>query len=272
MKCPGQDRRYWVGEPVFDMPCPKCGTMVELFQDEGSGRCRKCGHRFLNPKTAVSCAQWCPQAKECVGFAPGKAVPQQNLKVAQERAFVLAAGQSEERLQWLGAEFRDDAWRLPVLNEAFCVDLRACRITTPDGVAVGLPWGILALHYLAITKSPELRGPEVTFADLGTARSYAGVYHQRVIGRLCAVVGGDVAKLRTAAETLGGRGVDAGDLAFDFAVFPRFSVRLVWNLPDDEFPPSATLLLPANAESYFCSEDLVVLSERLVSRLAGRLF
>ena len=31
-------------------------------------------------------------------------------------------------------------------------------------------------------------------------------------------------------------------------------------------------LLPANAESYFCSEDLVVLSERLVSRLAGQPF
>ena len=65
---------------------------------------------------------------------------------------------------------------------------------------------------------------------------------------------------------------NAGDLAFDFVVFPRFSVRLVWHSPDDEFPSSATLLLPANAESYFCSEDLVVLSERLVSRLAGRPF
>jgi hypothetical protein len=55
-------------------------------------------------------------------------------------------------------------------------------------------------------------------------------------------------------------------------VFPRFSIRLVWYSPDDEFPSSATLLVPANAESYFCPEDLVVLSERLVSRLAGQPF
>ena len=205
-------------------------------------------------------------------FASREAAPQQNLQIAQERAFSLAARQSAEKLLWLGAEFRDDAWRLPVLNETFRVDLRECRITTSDGLGVGLPWGILALHYLAVSSYPELREPEITFADLGTARSYAGVYHQRVIGRLCATVGRDVAKLRAAAEALGGRPVNAGDLAFDFDVFPRFSVRLVWHSPDDEFPSSATLLLPANAESYFCSEDLVVLSERLVSRLAGRPF
>ena len=34
----------------------------------------------------------------------------------------------------------------------------------------------------------------------------------------------------------------------------------------------ATLLLPANIEAYFCSEDIVVLSEQLISRLCGRGF
>ena len=201
-------------------------------------------------------------------FVSGKAEPR-HLKIAQERAFSLATLQSEEKLLWLGAELRDDAWRLPVLNGTFCADLRERRITTPDGVGVGFPWGILALHYLATTSYPELGKPEIAFADIGTARSYAGVYHRRVIDRLCGTVGRDVGKLRAAAEALRGRRVDAGDLAFDFDVFPRFPVRLVWHSPDEEFPPSATLLLPANAESYFCSEDLVVLSERLVSRLGG---
>ncbi len=54
--------------------------------------------------------------------------------------------------------------------------------------------------------------------------------------------------------------------------FPACTLRLVWHAPDDEFPPAATLLLPANIESYFCIEDVVVLCERLVSRLCGRPF
>jgi hypothetical protein len=76
MKCPGQDRRYWTGEPTFELPCPKCGTMVEVFRDESSGRCVKCSHRFPNPKALVGCARWCPQAKECLGSAAVALVPE----------------------------------------------------------------------------------------------------------------------------------------------------------------------------------------------------
>ena len=79
MKCPGQDRRYWTGEPTFELPCSKCGTMIELFRDEGSGRCRNCGHRFPNPKAAYGCAQWCPQATECIGLVPLESVPENKL-------------------------------------------------------------------------------------------------------------------------------------------------------------------------------------------------
>jgi hypothetical protein len=53
-------------------------------------------------------------------------------------------------------------------------------------------------------------------------------------------------------------------------MFPRICLRLIWHAPDDEFPPSATILLPAAIESFFCTEDIVVLSERLTARLGRR--
>ena len=93
-----------------------------------------------------------------------------------------------------------------------------------------------------------------------------------MIARLCATAGRDAQRLTAAAESLGGKAAAGGDAAFDFWVFPRILLRLIWHAPDDEFPPSATLLLPANVESYFCSEDIVVLSESLVARLGGRPF
>jgi hypothetical protein len=152
------------------------------------------------------------------------------------------------------------------------VDLSAKRVSTSAGQGVGPHWTILTLHYLAIVSRPEQQAPEVTFGDLATARSYAGVYQGRVIARLCATVGGDAKRLGAAAGAIGGRAgaCGAGDAAFDFRVFPRVLVRLVWHAPDEEFSPSATLLLPANIESYFCAEDIVVLSESLVARLAGK--
>ncbi len=66
--------------------------------------------------------------------------------------------------------------------------------------------------------------------------------------------------------------MDNGDAGFDFDVFPRFGLRLVWYAGDEEFRPSATILLPSNIDLFFCPEDVVVLSESLVARLAGRPF
>ncbi len=190
-----------------------------------------------------------------------------------ETAFEALRRQTDEQIRWLGAEPAGSAWRLPVLDDAFEVDPPSRRVAaSSSGRQVGPHWRILALHYLAVGSRPEPLAPEVTFADLPTARSYAGVYEERTVTRLCSAVGRDREQLRVSAAALGGLRALGGDAAFDFAVFPRLSMRLIWYAADEEFPPSATLLLPANIESYFCAEDVVVLSERLVSRLCGRPF
>jgi hypothetical protein len=195
---------------------------------------------------------------------------QRHLQRATELATAAVAVQSVDQLQWLGAEAAGSTWRLPVLNETLLVDLSTERVATQTGLDVGPLWRILALHYLATASRPERLPPEITFADLATARSYAKVYRQRAIARLCGTVGGDSARLAGAAMGLGGRAAAAGDVAFDFDVFPRLTIRLVWYAGDDELPSDATLLLPPNIESYFTIEDVVVLSERLVSRLVGQ--
>ena len=70
MRCPGQDRRYWKEDAVFEVPCPECGAAVELFKDESSGRCSSCGHKFPNPGIDFGCAKWCSLAGQCLGFVP----------------------------------------------------------------------------------------------------------------------------------------------------------------------------------------------------------
>ena len=70
MKCPGQDSRNWVPGDIFDMPCPKCGSPVEFFKDEPVRRCKRCGHRFVNPKMDFGCAAYCKFAEQCLGDMP----------------------------------------------------------------------------------------------------------------------------------------------------------------------------------------------------------
>lgn len=201
--------------------------------------------------------------------------PQKNYELATEMGFEALGHQSEDQLEWLGAKREGNVWRLPVFKDVFEVDISSKRMNTAAGEPIGATWRILTLHYLAITDRPERRVPDTTFADLSAARSYSDIYQGRVIHRLCGTVGRDADRLRAAAESIGGHdpaGDSAltGDAAFDFDEFPQVSLRLIWHAPDEEFPPSATLLLPSNIEEYFCSEDIVVLSECLVARLGGR--
>ncbi|MHB8902476.1 MAG: DUF3786 domain-containing protein [Thermoguttaceae bacterium] len=189
--------------------------------------------------------------------------------MATERALERLRRQSETQLRWLGAVPEGGGWQLPVLNDHLTVRLSHPDVITSDGKEAGVAWRILALHYLGIATRPICRPPEVTFEDLASARSYAGVYRARVIQRLCATAGHRMETFRNAAVSVGGRPVAGGDAAYCFDVFPRIEVCLVWHSPDEEFPASATLLLPENIEAYLCLEDIIVMAERLVARLGG---
>ncbi len=76
MKCPGQDSRYWKPEAIFDVKCPECGNDVEFFKDDTMRRCKKCGHRFLNPGMDFGCASYCKYAEQCIGNLPPELIAQ----------------------------------------------------------------------------------------------------------------------------------------------------------------------------------------------------
>ena len=78
MKCPGQDSRYWSGEDVFEAQCPNCGHSIEFFKDDSQQKCRKCGHRMLNPKMDFGCASYCPHAEQCLGAMPPELIAKQS--------------------------------------------------------------------------------------------------------------------------------------------------------------------------------------------------
>ena len=68
VRCPGQDRRFWKPEDIFEVQCPGCGQAVEFFKDEPKLKCRKCGRIILNPKINLGCAKWCKYAEQCLGI------------------------------------------------------------------------------------------------------------------------------------------------------------------------------------------------------------
>lgn len=76
MKCPGQDPRFWKFDAIYDVDCPNCGATVEFFKDETRRKCKKCGHRVLNPKMDFGCATHCNFAEDCFGDLPPELIQQ----------------------------------------------------------------------------------------------------------------------------------------------------------------------------------------------------
>ncbi len=66
-KCPGQDRRNWKPEDIFEHPCPHCGGAIEFWKTDAKRVCPACFKPVLNPKFNLGCALWCVYADQCVG-------------------------------------------------------------------------------------------------------------------------------------------------------------------------------------------------------------
>jgi len=62
--CPGSQNIKQPHPEIFR--CQGCGSEIEIWSDEASVKCSKCGKEFLRP-AGQSCLDWCRFAKECVG-------------------------------------------------------------------------------------------------------------------------------------------------------------------------------------------------------------
>jgi hypothetical protein len=167
----------------------------------------------------------------------------------------------------------DRRYELPVLEGRYRIDLGAGTVARADdggGIDVPMVWRILAVHYLAARRPDSTMTRWVSYAEFQDVREYEKVFRVRVVGRLCATAGRDRESFTAACARLGGQPIPGGDAGFRIQVFPRLAVVVTWYAADEEFPANVSFLLPDNALDCLPLEDLVVLSESVVSRLQGR--
>jgi hypothetical protein len=167
---------------------------VEIFKDESAGRCRACGHKFLNPGADFGCAQWCSLAKECLGFAPT------NQGAANSEGAFAA-----KLLQWAQSRFPGQPARFARVLRAF---QHAKDLVRKEGgnPRVALSAAIL----LAAATYPAADGPAAQ-GEAEAVLKNAGV-EQDTLGQVSQLVAGCVAG--TESETIEFRIVrDANALA-----------------------------------------------------------
>ncbi|MCP3924140.1 MAG: hypothetical protein GY714_16290 [Desulfobacterales bacterium] len=57
--CAGNNTYDWGFDSIFEIECPKCGYLVEFFQDEITRRCSKCNDLVKNNRGSYGCSQFC---------------------------------------------------------------------------------------------------------------------------------------------------------------------------------------------------------------------
>lgn len=156
--CPGQDSRFWTPDDIFEVECSHCGHAVELFKIDGMRRCPRCGGRVVNPKVSIGCAQWCKQAKECLGYDP-----------AQQEDAGTALSLVDQLIAAMKDEFGDDQRRIThaVQVLAYAEEIMRAKPADPRVVyaaAVLHDIGIQQAerkHGSAAGKFQELEGPPI---------------------------------------------------------------------------------------------------------------
>lgn len=180
MKCPGQDSRYWEGNAIFEIPCPKCGTDVEFFKDDTARKCSQCGNRFINPKMDFGCASYCEHAEQCLGTLPPELIAQKE-DLLKDRVAI-------EMKRYFKTDFRR-------IGHAMRVARYAERIGKTEGGNLGVILCAAYLHDIGIVEAErkynssaaryqEQEGPAIARSILEKLNA-----REEIIAEVCDIIG-----------------------------------------------------------------------------------
>ena len=130
---------------------------------------------------------------------------------------------------------------------------------------------ILILHYFTQAKGTPITNKITTFRELPKGANYFPTFSKRAIKPLLDHFGGEPERLIDAAEKLGGREVDYGDVAVTINAFSYVPITLVLWRGDEEFSPDGNILFNSTVSDYLPTEDINVLCETISWKLVRNL-
>ncbi len=123
----------------------------------------------------------------------------------------------------------------------------------------------LLAHYSLAEETPRTR-KLVKFKDLPGGYAYERAFIQRAVNPISQIFGNNPAGLVEAAEVIGGKRLDYGDVSAEIQALEGIPiVFILWAA--QEFPATANLLFDESASCFLDTESLAVLGELTTNRL-----
>jgi hypothetical protein len=164
---------------------------------------------------------------------------------------------------------RDNVLKVPFLDRVYQVnfpDFEFKNVSEKE-TAVPIQEQVLILHYLMAESTKKLTGNWVAYREIQGASFYFSAFVKRAIDPLKKVFGQNISGFSKASNNINGKGIDIGDVAFEFKVFPKVPLQLILWEGDDEFSPEANILFDETIGEILSPEDVAWLSGMLVYRL-----
>jgi len=202
---------------------------------------------------------------------------QKNYEYAYKLAYKLAGEQLgkvdiEEQCRKSGARHlvvdSQELIIIDYLNQSYQVTFPDIQVSLVGGGAeVPIKDKILILHYLTLAKGIPLANKFIAFKELPEGANYFKTFSKRSIEPLTEHFGREPHWLVDAADKLGGRKVDYGDVAVTISAFSRVPITIVLWRRDEEFPPRSNILFDATVPSYLSTYDIIVVCENITWKL-----
>ncbi len=182
----------------------------------------------------------------------------------------LATESFDTILQRTGFESAEPGrFRVPFLNRVYHIGFPELDFEdeVESETEIPIQEQILILHYMLSPVPPLLTDNWVSYREIRGASFYYSAFVKRAIDPLKKVFGQNVDGLLRAAEILGGKTIDTGDVGYEFRLFPNIPVRLILWAGDDEFPAEANIVFDENIAEILSPEDIAWLAGMVVYRL-----
>jgi len=126
---------------------------------------------------------------------------------------------------------------------------------------------VLVLRILYLGVYAPSSGKFKAYRELPWGDLYDSNFNGRCIKRFAFGFGFKPEALIKAAEKIGGKKLELGDISYEFTFSGNIISRFILWKPDDEFPPSAQILFSDNSPLMYNAEDLAAVGDVIISTL-----
>jgi len=155
------------------------------------------------------------------------------------------------------------------LAQEYTVDIETQRVFSVSSKTQALDFlTILITHYLIqkLKGLPHIKGEWISFQQLPGGQGYYPSFKKRVIDRIASRFAEHPEALLERAKQFNATKAEVAEFSVNIEIFHRVVVLITLWPADEEFGPQANIHFDQSIKDIFCTEDIVVMSELMVSK------